>query len=54
MIISDVHLGARPLSGAARRRANLNSGDWIESLTAIAEHLDGRFELVDFVSFVEA
>jgi hypothetical protein len=30
----------------------LNSGDWVESLTAIVEHWDGRFELVDFASFV--
>jgi UDP-2,3-diacylglucosamine pyrophosphatase LpxH len=30
----------------------LNSGDWIESLTAIVEHFDGRFELVEFASFV--
>jgi UDP-2,3-diacylglucosamine pyrophosphatase LpxH len=29
----------------------LNSGDWVESLTAIIEHLDGRFELVDFATF---
>jgi hypothetical protein len=29
----------------------LNSGDWVESLTAIVEHWDGRYELVDFVSF---
>ncbi len=29
----------------------LNSGDWVESLTAIVEHHDGRFELVDFKSF---
>ncbi len=29
----------------------LNSGDWVESLTAIVEHWDGRFELVDFVAF---
>ncbi|MFI5356250.1 MAG: UDP-2,3-diacylglucosamine diphosphatase [Opitutales bacterium] len=29
----------------------LNSGDWVESLTAIIEHLDGRYELIDFVSF---
>lgn len=26
----------------------LNSGDWVESLTAIVEHLDGRFEVVPF------
>jgi UDP-2,3-diacylglucosamine pyrophosphatase LpxH len=30
----------------------LNSGDWVESNTAIVEHWDGRFELVDFASFV--
>jgi UDP-2,3-diacylglucosamine pyrophosphatase LpxH len=30
----------------------LNSGDWVESLTAIAEHDDGRFELMDFASFL--
>jgi len=29
----------------------LNSGDWVESLTAIIEHWDGRFELMDFPSF---
>jgi UDP-2,3-diacylglucosamine pyrophosphatase LpxH len=29
----------------------LNSGDWVESLTAIVEHLDGRFELVNFKEF---
>lgn len=31
----------------------LNSGDWVESLTAIVEHWDGRFELVDFARFVQ-
>ena len=30
----------------------LNSGDWIESLTAIVEHEDGRFELLDYVTFL--
>ncbi len=30
----------------------LNSGDWIESLTAIVEHEDGRYELLDFAAFV--
>lgn len=29
----------------------LNSGDWVETLTALVEHWDGRFELIDFVSF---
>ncbi len=30
----------------------LNSGDWVESLTAIVEHYDGRLELVDFAQFI--
>ena len=30
----------------------LNSGDWVESLTAIVEHWDGRFELIDFSDFI--
>jgi UDP-2,3-diacylglucosamine pyrophosphatase LpxH len=30
----------------------LNSGDWVESLTAVVEHFDGRFELIDFTSFL--
>ena len=30
----------------------LNSGDWVESLTAIVEHHDGRFELIGFKQFV--
>ncbi len=29
----------------------LNSGDWVESLTALVEHLDGRIELIDFATF---
>jgi UDP-2,3-diacylglucosamine pyrophosphatase LpxH len=29
----------------------LNSGDWVESLTAIVEHFDGRMELIDFDKF---
>lgn len=29
----------------------LNSGDWVESLTAIVEHFDGRFELIRFEDF---
>ena len=29
----------------------LNSGDWVESMTAIVEHHDGRFELITFQQF---
>ena len=30
----------------------LNSGDWVESLTAIVEHWDGRYELITFADFI--
>lgn len=30
----------------------LNSGDWVETLTAVVEHLDGRYELISFVDFL--
>ncbi|MBC7980033.1 MAG: UDP-2,3-diacylglucosamine diphosphatase [Armatimonadetes bacterium] len=30
----------------------LNSGDWVESLTAIVEHHDGRMELIQFEEFM--
>lgn len=30
----------------------LNSGDWVESLTAVVEHHDGRFELINYVDFL--
>ncbi len=30
----------------------LNSGDWMESNTAIVEHFDGRMEVVDFDTFL--
>ncbi len=31
----------------------LNSGDWVESLTGIVEHLDGRYELLEYSKFVQ-
>ena len=30
----------------------LNSGDWVESLTAIVEHHDGRMELIEYEKFM--
>lgn len=30
----------------------LNSGDWVESLTAIIEHIDGRMELIRYEDFM--
>ena len=29
----------------------LNSGDWVESMTALVEHNDGRFEVLTYVEF---
>lgn len=29
----------------------LNSGDWVESITALVEHLDGRFEVLEYKEF---
>jgi UDP-2,3-diacylglucosamine pyrophosphatase LpxH len=43
-----IHTPADKLIGGVHY---LNSGDWIESLTAIVEHDNGRFELLDFVTF---
>jgi hypothetical protein len=31
----------------------LNSGDWIESLTAIVEHWDGTYQLIEYSDFVK-
>lgn len=31
----------------------LNSGDWVESLTAIVEHHDGRMELIHYKDFIQ-
>jgi UDP-2,3-diacylglucosamine pyrophosphatase LpxH len=31
----------------------LNSGDWVESLTAVVEHWDGRYELIEFAKFLQ-
>ena len=29
----------------------LNSGDWVESMTALVEHFDGRFEILGYKEF---
>lgn len=31
----------------------LNSGDWVESNTALVEHLDGRFEIIEYETFCQ-
>lgn len=43
-----IHTAADRMMGGVHY---LNSGDWVESLTAIVEHYDGRMELVDFADF---
>jgi len=30
----------------------LNSGDWVESLTAVVEHHDGKLEVIQYEDFV--
>ncbi len=43
-----IHTAADKMLG---RVHYLNSGDWVESMTAIIEHFDGRLELIDFARF---
>jgi UDP-2,3-diacylglucosamine pyrophosphatase LpxH len=31
-----------------------NDGDWVESCTALVEHLDGRLEIIDWVAIRQA
>jgi len=32
----------------------MNDGDWVESCTALVEHADGRFELLDWAAMQRA
>lgn len=48
VICGHIHTAADKMLGDIHY---LNSGDWVESLTAIIEHFDGRFELIDFAKF---
>lgn len=50
VICGHIHTPADKLIGDIHY---LNSGDWVESLTAIVEHHDGRFELITFAAFTE-
>jgi UDP-2,3-diacylglucosamine pyrophosphatase LpxH len=34
--------------------AYMNSGDWVESCTALVEHIDGRFEIIRWLEEMEA
>ncbi|RFC61941.1 UDP-2,3-diacylglucosamine diphosphatase [Fulvimarina endophytica] len=42
------HAELRALSGVEY----VNTGDWVESLTAVAEHFDGRLELIRFADIL--
>ncbi len=48
VICGHIHTAADKMIGGIHY---LNSGDWVESLTAIVEHHDGRFELISFEEF---
>jgi len=48
VICGHIHTPADKMIGEVHY---LNSGDWVESLTAIVEHHDGRFELITFKEF---
>lgn len=50
IICGHIHTPEDKLVGNIRY---LNSGDWVESLTAIIEHHNGRMELVEYRSFLE-
>ena len=47
-ICGHIHTPADKMVGAIHY---VNSGDWVESGTAIVEHFDGRMELIDFQEF---
>jgi hypothetical protein len=32
----------------------MNDGDWVESCTALVEHMDGRIEIIDWAKRVAA
>ena len=49
MICGHIHTPADKKIGDFRY---LNSGDWVESLSAIVEHFDGTMELIYFQDFV--
>lgn len=48
VICGHIHTAADKMLGDIHY---LNSGDWVESLTAITENYEGRFEVIDFTKF---
>lgn len=47
-ICGHIHTPADKMIGTVHY---LNSGDWVESNTALVEHFDGRFEIIDYDTF---
>lgn len=50
IICGHIHSPANKLIGKTHY---LNSGDWVESLTAILEHFDGTFEVITYDQFCQ-
>jgi len=50
IICGHIHQPANKLIGQTHY---MNSGDWVESMTAILEHHDGRFEVITYDDFCE-
>lgn len=50
IICGHIHSPANKLIGTTHY---LNSGDWVESLTAILEHFDGTFEVITYDQFCQ-
>jgi UDP-2,3-diacylglucosamine pyrophosphatase LpxH len=50
IICGHIHSPANKTIGSTHY---LNSGDWVESLTAIVEHEDGEFEVITYDQFCE-
>ena len=50
IICGHIHSPANKLIGSTHY---LNSGDWVESMTAILEHYDGTFEVVTYHDFCQ-
>lgn len=42
-----------PADRQAGKLHYLNAGDWVESLTAVVEHFDGRLEVLAYPEFCE-
>ena len=45
VICGHIHHAANEMRGGVRY---INTGDWVESCTAVVEHSDGRMEIIDW------